>query len=202
LDELASGTLGAPETWERWRDLIRDLHEEARERKQSGGSTLQQQDVLRRLLANAPEPRPVEPDEVESLSWAEAQDLAGSLREAGVAPSPTERQLEYIGRLLEDLDLDEATLAEVVGPEGPEGLRTTTAASEVIDALQAIYDERRPPSAKQRRYVDNLIEKLGLAEDAAAALVGVESLEELTGGREGSASALIDQLSERLETAG
>ncbi|NNK61965.1 MAG: type IA DNA topoisomerase, partial [Gemmatimonadetes bacterium] len=202
LDALASGTLDAPETWERWRDLIRDLHEEARERKQSGGSTLQQQDVLRRLLANAPEPRPVEPDEVESLSWAEAQDLAGSLREAGVAPSPTERQLEYIGRLLEDLDLDEATLAEVVGPEGPEGLRTTTAASEVIDALQAIYDERRPPSAKQRRYVDNLIEKLGLAEDAAAALVGVGSLEELTGGREGSASALIDQLSERLETAG
>jgi DNA topoisomerase-1 len=202
LDELASGELDPPATWERWRDLIRDLHEEARERKQSGGSTLQQQDVLRRLLANAPEPRPVEPDAVASLSWTEAQELAASLREAGVAPSPTERQIEYIERLLEDLNLDEETLAEVVGPGGAEALRTTTAASEVIDALQAIHDERRPPSAKQRRYVDNLIEKLGIAEDDAAALVGVGSLEELTGGREGSASALIDQLSERLTTAG
>lgn len=199
LDELASGDLSAPETWERWRDLIRDLHEEARARKKSGSSTLQQQDMLRRLLANAPEPRPVEPDAVADLTWNEAHELTTRLREAGVLPAPTTRQVQYIERLLADLELDDDERVEIVGADGVEGLRTTAAASEVIDELQRIHDERRPPSAKQRRYLESLIEKAGLSEAEAVALVDAGSLDDLTGGREGTASALIDQLSERLE---
>jgi DNA topoisomerase-1 len=202
LDELASGELAAPETWERWRDLIRDLHEEARERKQSGESTLQQQDMLQRLLVNAPEPRPVEVDAIAALSWAEAQEVMAGLRESGVVPSPTDRQLAYIERLLSDLDLDDDEAVSLVGKGGAEAIRTTTAASEVIDELQALYDERRPPSAKQRRFIEGLIEKVGITEPEAAALVDAGSLDDLTGGREGSASALIDALTARLEVAG
>lgn len=202
LDELASGELSAPETWERWRDLIRDLHEEARQRKQSGESTLQQQDMLQRLLVNAPEPRPVEVEAVAALSWAEAQEVMSGLREAGVVPAPTDRQRAYIERLLSDLDLDDEEAVAIVGAAGVEGIRTTTAASEVIDELQTLYDERRPPSAKQRRFIEGLIEKVGIPEPEAAALVDAGSLDDLTGGREGSASALIDALTARLEAAG
>lgn len=202
LDELAAGDLSAPETWERWRDLIRDLHEEARDRKKSGGSTLQQQDMLRRLLANAPEPRPADPDALADLTWNEAYELTNRLREEGVLPAPTSRQVAYIERLLADLELDDDDERAIVGAEGVEGLRTTAAASEVIDELQRIHDERRPPSAKQRRYVESLIEKSGLSESEALALVEVSSLDDLTGGREGTASALIDRLSERLEAQG
>lgn len=89
-----------------------------------------------------------------------------------------------------------------MGAAGVEGIRTTTAASEVIDELQTLYDERRPPSAKQRRFIEGLIEKVGIPEPEAAALVDAGSLDDLTGGREGSASALIDALTARLEAAG
>ncbi|MEK9500351.1 type IA DNA topoisomerase [Gaopeijia maritima] len=197
LDELASGDLGGAETWERWRDLIRDLHEAARDRKKSGTSTLQQQDMLTRLLANAPEPRPIEPEAVADLTWSEAFELTNTLRESGILPAPTERQVGYIERLLGDLDLDDEELASIIGTSGVEGIRTTAAASEVIDELQRIHDERRPPSAKQRRYIESLIEKSDLTEAEALALVDARELDDLTGGREGSASALIDQLTAR-----
>lgn len=198
LDELASGELSASETWERWRDLIRDLHEAAREQKKSGTSTLQQQDMLERLLANAPD-SPIDAAKVAELTWTEAFELTNELRESGVLPAPTERQVGYIERLLGDLDLEDEELASIIGPRGVEGLRTTAAASEAIDELQKIHDERRPPSAKQRRYLESLIEKAGVTEAEAVALVEVASLDDLTGGREGSASALIDRLSERIE---
>ena len=113
-----------------------------------------------------------------------------------------DRQRAYIERLLSDLALGDEEAAELVGTGGVEAIRTTTAASEVIDALQVLYDERRPPSAKQRRFIEGLIEKVGIPEAEAAALVDAASLDDLTGGREGSASALIDALAARLEAAG
>ncbi len=201
LDELASGTLDAPATWERWRDLIRELHEEARERKKSGASTPQQREMLTRMLANTPEPHPVALDALDALSWTEAAELTRTLREAGIAPAPTGPQLRYIEKLLDDLDLDPAEAEAVLGPGGVEGLRTTTAASEVIDELQRIHDERRPPSARQRNFIERLIEDSDLTETEALALVGAASLDDLTGGREGSASALIDLLTERSSPA-
>lgn len=199
LDELASGTLDAPAVWERWRDLIRELHEEARERKQSGASTPQQHEILARLLANAPEPDAVPAAALAELSWTEASDRIRALREAGVQPAPTERQLAYIERLLGDLDLDEAEQTEIVGAAGTEGIRTTAAASEVIDELQQIHDERRPPSVRQRLFIERLIKDSELDEQAALALVGAASLDDLTGGREGTASALIDRLTAAAE---
>jgi len=72
-------------------------------------------------------------------------------------------------------------------------------ASTVIDELQRMHDERMPPSAKQRRFVDGLKEQLGLTDEEAAGLVGLGSLDELTGGREGSASALIELLKAKVE---
>jgi hypothetical protein len=200
LDDVARGATPAPAQWEAWRDLVRDLHEAARERKKSGASTPRQRQLLRRLLENAPgsPARAVEiPEELADLTYREAQELTSQLREAGVEPAPSEKQIVLIERLLEDLELDDEERDEVVGSTGVGGIRTTGRASEVIDELQRITDERRPPSAKQRRFIEGLMEETETSEAEAAALVEVESLDDLTGGREGTASALIDRLTER-----
>ena len=202
LDDVARGATPAPAQWEAWRDLVRELHDVARERKKSGASTPRQQQLLRRLLENVPGSRdlPVEiPEELADLTYREAQELTSRLREAGVEPAPSEAQIRLIERLLEDLKLDDEERDEVVGAAGVEGIRTGSRASEVIDELQRITDERRPPSAKQRRFIEGLMEETETSEAEAAALVEVESLDDLTGGREGSASALIDRLTERKE---
>jgi len=200
LDEVARGSTPAPAQWEAWRDLVRDLHEVARERKKSGASTPRQHQLLRRVLENVPESMalPVQlPDDLTELNYREAQEVTSHLREAGVEPAPSEAQIGLIERLLEDLQLEGEELEDAVGAAGIEGIRTSGRASEVIDELQRITDERRPPSAKQRRFIEGLMKETGTSEEEAAALVELESLDDLTGGREGTASALIDELTER-----
>jgi hypothetical protein len=50
------------------------------------------------------------------------------------------------------------------------------------------------PSARQLKMIRSLAKKADLDEAAAAALVGAAALDALTGGRGGTASALIDLL--------
>ncbi|HSG46313.1 MAG TPA: DNA topoisomerase, partial [Longimicrobiales bacterium] len=199
LDRVATGQEAAAERWERWRELVRALHEAARERKDSGASTLKQHEQLRRFLANAPASfaDAIPGGEMEALSYREAGALIQAMREAGVDPAPTEAQMGYLRRLLDDLDLPEEERAEILGVDDPDGIRTAGHASGVIDELQRIFDERRPPSGKQRRFIEDLLKETGVTPEEAAALVGVASLDDLTGGREGTASALIEALEER-----
>lgn len=196
LDEVASGSTPAPDRWEAWRDLIRDLHEIARERKKSGASTPRQHKLLRRLVENAPEPVEL-PDDLAELTYREAHEVMSRLREAGVEPAPSGPQVALIERLLEDLQLSDEERDEVLGGADVDAIPTSGRASEIIDELQRITDERRPPSAKQRRFIEGLLKETGTTEAEAAALVEVDSLDELTGGSGGTASALIDQLTER-----
>ncbi len=204
LDEVARGETPAPERWEDWRDKVRDLHEAAREQRNEGSSTLRQQQYLARLLENTPVealPEAERPEDLPSLTYQEARALTERLREADIQPVPSQAQLALVGRLLEELELDEDEHRLVLGSGGIDALATSTQASRVIDELQRLHDERQPPSAKQRRFIDNLREEAGLSEEEAAKLVGAESLEDLTGGREGSASKLIDELLERTQEA-
>ncbi|CAN5806613.1 hypothetical protein BH23GEM11_BH23GEM11_01810 [soil metagenome] len=209
LDDVASGDAPAPETWEAWRDQIRDLHEAARMRRNQGAMTLRQEEMLKRLLANAPAelvaeklgPERFVPGEPLELQWEEAQEMIGRLRDAGVQPAPTTAQVEYIRRLMEELEMDEADAAALGGATSLDTLGTSGQASTIIDELQRMHDERMPPSAKQRRFVEGLVEQTGISEAEAAALVGVASLEDLTGGREGTASALIEVLKARVAEA-
>jgi len=201
LDDVASGDAPAPETWEAWRDQIRDLHEAARMRRNEGAMTLRQEEMLKRLLANAPAelvPENLVPGETFALPWKEAQEMIGRLRDAGVQPAPTTAQVEYIRRLAEELEMDEADAAALGGATSLDALGTSGRASTIIDELQRLHDERMPPSAKQRRFIDGLVEQTGIPEAEAAALVGVASLEDLTGGREGTASELIEVLKTRV----
>jgi DNA topoisomerase-1 len=204
LDRIEEGEIEAPTTWEAWRDQIRDLHEAARERRNAGRSTLRQQAMLTRLLANAPSGLPGLPDasRLESLSYEDAQELVHRLRECGVSPAATEAQMEHARRLVAELELDEGELHERTGLSSLDDIRDSAQASAAIEVLQRLYHERRPPSTRQRRFVQSLVKESGLSEAEAAALVGAGSLEELTGGSEGTASALIDALKQRVEAGG
>lgn len=201
LDEVEEGEAPAPERWERWRDAIRDLHESAREKRNAGSMTFRQEEMLKRLRPNTPPDKAHWfPDPLE-LDWKGAQELIGRLRDANVQPTPTGAQMAYLQRLIEELEMDEAEALGVSGASATSlaGLSTSVQASAVIDELQRLHDERMPPSTRQRRFVDGLCEQLGLNGEQAAALVGLASLDELTGGREGSASELIEVLKARVE---
>ena len=195
LDSVAHGEQPAGETWTTWRDQIRELHNLARDRRKEGQVTPRTRDRLQRLLDNAPDDVQ-RPDDLTTLSEAEARDLASSLMEAGVEPAPTQKQLAYARRLLEELTMSEEDAAALIDRPSLEAIRTSTAFSSLIDQLKTMHDERRPPSRKQLALIGRLLEKAEKTEADAARMVDVEAFEDLTGGREGTASALIDQLME------
>ncbi len=202
LDLIERGQIPAPGSWEEWRDQVRQLHTVAQERRKAGAILPGTRHLLERLLANAPEdgdlPRG---DALAGLSQLEARGLIQSLKDEGVRPSPTTKQIDYIEQLIRDLELTAEELKEHTGFAGVEALATSDQASAVIDDLQQLHDERRPPSAAQRRFIESLIDEADIPEQEAAALVGVQSLEELTGGKDGTASQLIDALQERTGAA-
>lgn len=196
LDQIARGEADAPKRWETWRDHIRNLHEAARARRDSGGSTLSQRLLLARLIENAPSVGD-HPENPASLSYEQARALIADLRTAGIEPAPSAAQLDLVRKLLEDLSLAEAEQNEVLPGGAVEALRTAGQASAAIEDLRRLFDERRPPSAKQRRFIDGLLKDSSMSEAEAAALVGVTSLQDLTGGKDGTASAMIDALALR-----
>lgn len=201
LDEVASSSEApAARTWEEWRDEIRDLHEIARARKATGKATPRTQERLERLLENAPpgSEAPLDPD---SLTEEEARGWMERLREAGVSPAPSSRQAAFLERLVEELGLSSPEAAELIGLEDLTRIQTSAQASALIEELSALREERLPPSRKQIGLIERLRSEAGLTEEEAAALVGESALSDLTGGREGSASALIDQLLERTKKA-
>lgn len=193
LDDVARRETAAPAAWAEWRDQVRDLHEVARERKKNGAATPRMRDQLRRYLENAPATFSA-PADLEALSEKEARDLVVELKEAGVQPAPSTSQRDYIQRLVEQLEMSGEEAAELIDLEDLSRLSTSNQASTLIEELSTLRDERRPPSRKQRGLIERLLKDTGLSEGEAAGLIDQEDLDGLTGGREGSASALIDQL--------
>ena len=66
---------------------------------------------------------------------------------------------------------------------------------EILDVITKAHPaEEQPASEKQTNWIAALAESAQLSESDACALVEVSSFSELTGGRNGSASKLIEQL--------
>jgi len=144
-------------------------------------------------------------------AWQDLRDGLGHERarppgivRGRVEPAPSEKQIGYVESLVEQLRLSEAEVAEIVGEGGPSELRTAERASEIIEQLKTRLDEERPPSEKQLRWIEDLLEETETTRDEAAEMVDLDSFDDLTGGKDGTASALIDALLEitRREKAG
>ena len=135
--------------------------------------------------------------ELDALTEQHAKALLADLRTRNITLLPSKKQQRYLEKLLETTGL---TLAKAVksadlllSGEAPNRAEATA----LIDHLKALQAEKRLPSARQLRWIADLAGKAGLDEAGACAMVGLGSYAELTGGKGGTAGALIDALRTR-----
>ncbi len=192
LDAVARGEAAAPEVWQALRAAFREALEGAQAARKSGELTPKTRARLEDLLSANPG-LAEEAGELAALTEAEGLALAARFRQAGATLPPTEAQQGYLDKLLEAGDLSVAEAAAAAGVEVSDPL-TRADASALIDHLRETVDLAAAPSARQLKMIRSLAKKADLDEAAAAALVGAAALDALTGGRGGTASALIDLL--------
>jgi len=106
---------------------------------------------------------------------------------------PTLRQMQYLGTILSRLSeeernssLGEKTIEELSGQE----------ARDIIDKLSKGEQGKIPASEKQLGLIMKLVEKLNVDLISFIGEMGLKDVEELTGGRDGTASELIGKLIE------
>ena len=105
---------------------------------------------------------------------------------------PTPKQLDYYARLTSNLSEKEVT--GFTGGKSVEEM-TGTEMRELIDQINKAHPaESQPASEKQINWIAALAEGANLTESEACAKVEVGSFAELTGGRKGTASKLIETL--------
>ena len=110
------------------------------------------------------------------------------------------KQLSYIENLASTLELNESAACELVELERFEELTggKSGTASSLIGKLREKTDSiPRKPSPKQLNFIKNLVKKAELEEEAACKLVGADTYSDLLGGRQGTASKLIETLRKR-----
>ncbi len=127
-----------------------------------------------------------------SSSFKEAHEKAIEIK----SRKPTPRQKYSIENQISSMEeseknniLNGRSISEISGKE----------ASEIIERLKEMAKEGKiitKPSEKQISYLISLIEKSNMSEEEALSLVGVNDLDDLTGGRNGSASDLIGLMKE------
>ena len=114
-----------------------------------------------------------------------------------IALPASAKQISYIQSLAESLEMDESSAGELVGVSSFSELMggKSGTASDLIGQLKNKVDSvPKPPSPKQLNFIKNLVTKANLEEEAACKLVGVNTYSELSGGRQGTASKLIESL--------
>jgi DNA topoisomerase-1 len=193
LDGVADGGRDAVAVWESMRDEFKLAHAAAQTASNSGALVPRTRRKLQDYLEAAHELEN-EIGNLDELTEQEGRKLLEQLRTRGITLLPTEKQKQYLARLLEanDINLEEALeLADIVS--AGEAL-SRNEASALIDHLSALQAERRGASDKQLRWICDLVKKAGMDEASACALVGTNSYSDLTGGKGGTASKLIDLL--------
>jgi hypothetical protein len=192
LDVIAQGQAPAAPTWQSLRDSIRDAHERAKMARDQGALARSTRQKLLDYIGVAPEVAG-ELGDLDALSEAEGKQWLSTFSLRGIVLQASEAQQKMVERLLVStgLSIEQATAdGELILSDPPSRKQI----SALIDHLnnQPVLD--RPPSDKQLRWIADLAKKKGLDEQAACALVNSKAYEELTGGRGGSASKLLDAL--------
>jgi hypothetical protein len=114
-----------------------------------------------------------------------------------IALPASAKQISYVQSLAESLEMDESSACALVGASNFSDLTggKSGTASDLIGQLKNKTDSvPRPPSPKQLNFIKNLVKKADLEEEAACKLVGINTYSELSGGRQGTASKLIESL--------
>jgi DNA topoisomerase-1 len=193
LDDVAEGRRGASEVWETMLNEFKSAHAAAQEAGNAGPLVPRSRLKLQDYLAAAPE-LAEEIGDLDTLTEQEGRTLLADLRTRDINLLPSEKQLGYLKKMLENTGLTQAQAVEsgslLLTGETP----NRDEASALIDHLATLQSEGLAASAKQLHLIAKLADNAGLDEAGASALVGLTSYAELTGGRGGTASAAIDAL--------
>jgi DNA topoisomerase-1 len=193
LDRVASGQHDASKAWETMLEDFKAAHGMAQQASAEGPLQPRTRLKLEEFREAAPELTD-EIGELDDMTQDTGKTLLADLRERGIALLPSQKQQEFLDKLLEStgLSLGEAVEAADLRLAGDAPNRAE--ASALIEDLKAAQAESRVPTAKQLRWIADLAKKAKLSEADACALVGLSAYDMLTGSKEGSASQLIDAL--------
>jgi DNA topoisomerase-1 len=192
LDQIEQGSVAGGATWIRLRDGFVEAHEGAQAAAKAGTLSPQTRKTLEDFIAATPTLAGRIGD-LDSMNEARGRALRDQLKKEDHPLPPTEAQQRRVERLLElaGCDLQQASIDAGLAVAEP---ATRPQHSAIIDHLKAQVDNDRPMSSRQERLVQRLVAKADMDETEACALVGASSYADLTGGRDGTASALIDRL--------
>ncbi|RAH13687.1 MAG: type I DNA topoisomerase [Methanobacteriota archaeon] len=200
LDLIENGEKPAHEVWDNFTVHFDKLHNIAQELK-SSKPTPRQKALFDRLWNETDDLRKSEL--LQSLNLNNEDEISGEqmkgvldklTNETTLPASPA--QLKFIRTLLTNFEGSESDAFSTVNTNNLEELtggRTGTA-SKLIEFLLEKNNSSSPASPKQLKFIANLAEKAELNESQACAIVDLKTYSELVGGRNGSASKLINEL--------
>jgi DNA topoisomerase-1 len=201
LDRVAERQHDASKAWETMLDDFKAAHGNAQQASADGPLQPRTRLKLEEFREAAPELTD-EIGDLDTMTQQTGKTLLADLRERGIDLLPSQNQQDFLDKLLESTGLSLAEAVEAADLRLAGDLPNRAEASALIEHLKAAQAESRVPTPKQRRWIVDLTKKAELDEGKACALVGVAAYNELSGGKEGTASALIDALLARTKGKG
>ncbi len=131
---------------------------------------------------------------VASQKWDEFVDIFRDLHNDALEKrreKPTLRQVQFLESILSRVTREEA--AEIIGKKTVSDL-TGKEAREIIDGLGDSIQGKLPASERQIATIIKLLDKLNLTTEKVLSDMGLVDLNDLSGGRDGTASELIGKL--------
>jgi len=193
LDRVAHGSEDASKLWEMMRDEFKAAHETARLASNEGALVPRTRRKLQDYLEAAPE-LAAQIGDLDNITEAQGRNWLEKLRDSDVVLRESKKQCQLRDRLLEEQG---KTLEEALDEAGIIPKKQTLnrdEASALIEYLLVRSADQLGPSDKQLRWIEDLVKKAGIDEPTACALVEAGSYGDLTGGKRGTASKLIDLL--------
>ncbi|GJM23306.1 MAG: hypothetical protein DHS20C15_32210 [Planctomycetota bacterium] len=193
LDEVAEGKHDASKAWDTMLEDFKAAHGMAQQASAEGPLQPRTRLKLEEFRQAAPELAD-EIGDLDTMTQDTGKALLAALRERGIALLPSANQQEFLDKLLESTGLSLEEAVEAADLRLASDAPNREEASALIEHLKAAQAESRAPTAKQLRWIADLAKKAELSEADACALVNEKEFDALTGGKHGSASALIDEL--------
>lgn len=201
LDQIETGQQNGATVWDGFVNSFKQLHEKAISKKKETPTKRQLDYYLRlaSLVSDSDLEKVIGKEDPQTMSGERIGEVIDSLKkETEDIPLPASaKQLSYAQSLAESLELNEKSACDLVGVSKFEELSGGKAgtASQLIGLLRDKTDSvPKAPSPKQINFIKNLATKAKLEEADACNLVNVANYGELSGGRQGTASKLIETL--------
>jgi hypothetical protein len=201
LDQIETGQQNGATVWDGFVNSFKQLHEKAISKKKETPTKRQLDYYIRlaSLVSDSELEKVIGKEDPQTMSGERIGEVIDSLqKETEDIPLPASaKQLSYAQSLAESLELNEKSACNLVDVSKFEELSGGKAgtASQLIGLLRDKTDSvPKAPSPKQINFIKNLATKAKLEEADACNLVNVANYGELSGGRQGTASKLIETL--------